>query len=170
MRVAPPQPNMLRPLQHAYQLLQRTRIESAPHFDSPTAPQHHRQRAAGRGNGCRHPPGYLHRQQYIAPSRRFPSLSAPVPPQRAQRHPSLPAELDPAQSARFVLRNYLLDLLPAPPAPYYANLFFIHAPTSSLNSSPEQMVSSDAYLGPAWIDPASVLYRCCYGSQREGSA
>src|ERR1035441_8774530 len=30
-------------------------------------------------------------------------------------------------------------------APYCANLFFIHVPTSSLNSSPEQMVSSDAY-------------------------
>jgi hypothetical protein len=39
----------------------------------------------------------------------------------------------------------LIDLLPAPPAWHFAHLFFIHAPTSSLNSSLEQMVCSDAY-------------------------
>ena len=39
--------------------------------------------------------------------------------------------------------------MPAPPAPYYAHLFFIHAPTSSLNSLLEQMVSSDAYSAPS---------------------
>jgi len=68
-----------------------------------------------------------------------------VPAQRAQRQSPLPAELVPAQPARFVLSNQLLDLLPAPPAPYSAHMFFIHALTSSSISSPEQMVSSDSY-------------------------
>jgi hypothetical protein len=35
--------------------------------------------------------------------------------------------------------------MPAPPAPHFTHLLFIHAPTSSPNSLPEQMVSSDAY-------------------------
>ena len=36
-------------------------------------------------------------------------------------------------------------ILPAPPAPYYAQLFLLHAPTSSPDSLLEKMVSSDAY-------------------------
>ena len=48
-----------------------------------------------------------------------------------------------------------LDALKQPPAPYCANLFFIHVPTSSLNSSPEQMVSSDAY---SIASPASASW------------
>jgi hypothetical protein len=35
--------------------------------------------------------------------------------------------------------------MPAPPAPHFTHLLFIHAPTSSPNSLPEQMVSSYAY-------------------------
>jgi hypothetical protein len=57
-----------------------------------------------------------------------PFLSFPVTAEGAQRQPALPAELEPAQSAQLEFCNYLLDLLPAPPAPYYAHLFFIHAP------------------------------------------
>jgi hypothetical protein len=76
----------------------------------------------------------------------LPFLSFPVTAQGAQRQPALPAELDPAQSARLEFCNYLLDLMPAPPALPYKSLFFIHAPTSSGNSLGEKMVSSDAYL------------------------
>src|ERR1019366_4696966 len=137
-------------LQHAHQLLQCTRIEPAPHFDSPPAVQHHRQRAARRGDSCGRTAGHLHGQQSTAASRRLPFPSAAVPAQSAQPHPPLPAELDPAQSARFVLRNYLLDLLPVPPAPYCAHLFIIHAPTSSRNSLREQMGWSDAYGIPGF--------------------
>jgi hypothetical protein len=36
--------------------------------------------------------------------------------------------------------------MPAPPAPPFTHLLFIHAPTSSPNPSVEQMVSSDAYV------------------------
>src|ERR1035441_5796703 len=116
--------------QHAHQLLQRTRIEPAPHFDSPPAAQLHHQRVARRADACRRPPAYLHCQQCTAASWRLP-LPSPVPAKGAQRQPPLPAEFDPAQSTRFVLRNQLLDLKPAPPALPYTHLFFIHAPTSS---------------------------------------
>src|SRR5208283_1590546 len=145
MRVAPPQPNMSDPLQHVYQLLQRTRIEPAPHFHSPPAAQYHRQRAARRGDGSRCPPGHLHGQQCVAASRCLSVPSSPVPGERAQPHSPLPAELAPVQPARFKLCNQLLDLMPAPPAPPFTHLLFIHAPTSSPNPSVEQMVSSDAY-------------------------
>src|ERR1035438_10423444 len=145
MRVAPPQPNMSDPLQHVYQLLQRTRIEAAPDFHSPPAPQHHRQRAARRGDGSGCPAGHLHSQQCVVASRRLPLPPCPVPAESAQRQPPLPAELVLAQPARFILRNQLLDLLPAAPAPHFTHLLFIHAPTSSRSSSLEQMVSSDAY-------------------------
>jgi hypothetical protein len=70
-----------------------------------------------------------------------------------------PAEPAPAQSARFVLCNQLLDFLPAPPAPYFNHLFFIHAPTSSSISSLEQMVSSDAYSLKAPFPSSRVFHR-----------
>src|ERR1019366_2022830 len=70
----------------------------------------------------------------------------PVPAEGAQRQPALPAELAPAQAACFELRHQTLDPGPAQPAPYHAHLFFIHAPTSSSNSSQEQMGWSDAYV------------------------
>src|ERR1019366_8011701 len=78
-------------------------------------------------------------------SRLSPIPPSPVPAEGAQRQPALPAELAPAQAACFELRHQTLDLGPAPPAPYHAHLFFIHAPTSSSNSSQEQMGWSDAY-------------------------
>src|ERR1019366_6166303 len=81
---------------------------------------------------------------------------SPVPAEGAQRQPALPAELAPAQAACFELRHQTLDLGPAPPAPYHAHLFFIHAPTSSSNSSQEQMGWSDAY-GLNGSSPALIV-------------
>src|ERR1035438_7813422 len=133
------------PLQHVYQLLQRTRIEPAPDFDSPPASQYHSQRAARRGGGSRCPVGHLHGQQCVAASRCLPFPSSPVPGERAQPQSPISAELAPVQPARFELCHQLLDLMPASPAPHFTHLLFIHAPTSSPNSLPEQMVSSDAY-------------------------
>jgi hypothetical protein len=93
------------PLQHAHQLLQRARIEPAPHFDSPPAAQDYGERDACPGDGRRPPTGHFHRQQCIAATGRLPLPPRSVPVESAQPHSPLRAEFMPAQPARFVFCN-----------------------------------------------------------------
>jgi hypothetical protein len=136
-------------LQYAQQLQQRGSIKPAPHFDPPPARQRDRQ-AAGSCAFQRHADtGHLHCQPTVPGSCLSLPLSLPfsIACQRCQAQPLPPAKLNLAQATRFVCRNYLLGLCPAPAPPdfYPLRLVFVHLYSTTSNLLHEQMGCSDAY-------------------------
>src|ERR1035438_8361434 len=134
------------PLQHAQQLHQGLGVKPASDLDATAARQCHRQTTAPqrRRVGVSH----LYRQPAPSPYGLALRLPLPIAGQRGQTQPVLPAELNTAQPAAFVLARHLLGFRASPPAPdlYHLRLI-VHPSTESPTAEFGQMGWSNAYGG-----------------------
>src|SRR5208283_4873675 len=134
------------PLQHAQQLHQGLGVKPASNLDATAARHCHRQTTAPQRR--RVGGSHLYRQPAPSPYGLALRLPLPIAGQRGQTQPVLPAELNTAQPAAFVLARHLLSFRAGPPAPgLYPLRLIVHPSTESPTAEFGQMGWSNAYPG-----------------------